>query len=241
MLTPPYESFRRQLVEDGFTPQYARRFAGELADHFETLRARLISSGLDPGAAEAIARRRIGTDEAILDRARATNRYRSFSRRRPVWCFIIAPLLLMIVTAFSFAIAVAIVAEFIELGPASPAPLLSYFATRILLPLTATLFVLAWSEHARRRRCPWRWPLFSCALQTALCATVVILVLSPNSTSPGTIAIGIGPPPQNWLMVLPLTAFLAYTLIVRLLARRQASAGDAETAPLIEEDTPCLN
>lgn len=228
MLTPPFESLRRRLIDDGFAPRYARRLSGELADHFESLRAELACDGLDPDAAEACARQRIGTDEAILDRARAMSRHRSLVRRRPVWCFIIAPFVVMAIAALIIVIAVVIVAEFIPLGPDSRAPVLSYLATRLALPIIATLLASGWIAHAHRRSCPWRWPLVACGLLAAMCATVGIHVMSPTSTSPGTIAIGVGPPPQNWMMVLPLAVFVAYWILLRLRSQRTTSGGDAE-------------
>jgi hypothetical protein len=99
---------REKLLRAGIAPRHVRRYLGELDNHFEDLANEERAKGRSLDDAEALARTRLGSDDALAAALLARPGLRSVTARYPWAVFGLAPI------ALSFIVVIA--AVFVEVG-----------------------------------------------------------------------------------------------------------------------------
>jgi hypothetical protein len=92
MPEPDFLAFEKDLVQQGVAVRYARRIAGELADHYEDLRHEAELSGISPGDVAGFAAERLGSANNIAAAVRQRPELRSWIYRHPQLARLALPL-----------------------------------------------------------------------------------------------------------------------------------------------------
>jgi hypothetical protein len=92
----PFEPLRERLLRGGVAPAHVRRYLRELSEHVSDLVGEELNAGLSPAQADAAARARVGSDEALAGAMLAQPSLRSWTGRAPWATLVIGPFLLLI-------------------------------------------------------------------------------------------------------------------------------------------------
>jgi len=92
MPEPDFVAFQRCLLQQGADLRYARRLAGELAEHYEDLRHEAERAGISPGEVAGFAAERLGSASNISAAVRQRPELRSWSYRYPQLARLLLPL-----------------------------------------------------------------------------------------------------------------------------------------------------
>jgi hypothetical protein len=103
-----FETLREKLLRAGIAPRHVRRYLGELDNHLEDLANEERAKGRSRDDAEAVARARLGADDALAAALLARPGLRSVTARYPWAVFALGPI------ALSFIVLMA--AVFVEVG-----------------------------------------------------------------------------------------------------------------------------
>ena len=91
-----FEPIRETLLRAGVAPVHVRRYLRELSEHYADLVGEEQAAGRSPEEARAIARERLGGDEALADAMLAQPGMRSWTARAPWATLVVGPFLLLI-------------------------------------------------------------------------------------------------------------------------------------------------
>jgi hypothetical protein len=108
MSRPSFDALRERLLRAGIAPRHVRRYLAELSNHLDDLVSEEQAKGRSLGDAEAVARARLGTDEALAEALLARPGLRSASARAPWLVFGFGPIVMLL--------AVLIGSGFLEMG-----------------------------------------------------------------------------------------------------------------------------
>lgn len=92
MPEPDFLAFQKCLLQQGVDLRYARRLAGELAEHYEDLRREAERTGIAPGEAAGFAAERLGSASNISAAVRQQPELRSWVYRYPQLARLLLPL-----------------------------------------------------------------------------------------------------------------------------------------------------
>lgn len=187
---PEFDDLRERLLRGGVRPDLARRYVAELCDHYSDL--------LETEAPE-VARRRLGSSEALAAAMLAQPGVRSWTARAPWATLTLAPLIALVAAsmlpAFLLFLAVRAFAADLDYGHAAlpgtwPYEVLDalYGFNEHLLPILVgwSFVALAW-----RQRAGAGW-LYSGAILTALAGGGLFLMVDWNVGYPASVRFGVG-------------------------------------------------
>jgi hypothetical protein len=92
MPEPDFLAFQNRLLQQGVALRYARRLAGELAEHYEDLRSEAIGTGFLPDEAACFAEEHLGSADNIAAAVFHRPELRSWIYRYPRMARIALPL-----------------------------------------------------------------------------------------------------------------------------------------------------
>jgi hypothetical protein len=176
----PFDALRERLLRAGFAPRQVRRYCRELADHLADLTSEARAAGADGKDAEALARARLGSDEALAAALLARPSLRSWTARAP-W----AALALTPVAVLTLAYVIPILALSWWIGP-YPAGMPDATQGLIRSICAFDAFTLPWitacvvAVVAARQRLPLVWPLLGLAVVADVGAAFRAHVLWPG-------------------------------------------------------------
>jgi hypothetical protein len=169
-----FDGLREKLLRAGIAPRHVRRTLGELRHHHDDLIAEERAHGVTGAAAEAAARERLGTDEALAAAVLAKPGLRSVAARLPWLVFAVLPpftallvsLLLVIAMLLAGVASGAIIPDHRNISHLVPAWYVwtaggTMFAVNFLIP-GLLAFLLAWL--AQRQRMKLAWPVLGMVL-----------------------------------------------------------------------------
>jgi hypothetical protein len=96
----PFEPLRETLLRAGVASGQVRRYLRELSEHFSDLVDEEREAGRSPDEARAIARARLGGDEALAEAMLAQPSLRSWTGRAPWATLVVGPFLLLMLAWF---------------------------------------------------------------------------------------------------------------------------------------------
>jgi hypothetical protein len=107
-MRPQFENLRETLLRAGIAPRHVRHYTAELTNHLEDLANEERTKGHVFDNAEAVARSRLGTDEALAAALPAKPGLRSVTARMPWLVFGLGP--------FAMLLGTLVAAVFVEMG-----------------------------------------------------------------------------------------------------------------------------
>jgi hypothetical protein len=229
MLNSRFDQLRERLIAEGIAPRYARRLCDELARHRDDLSEQLLAEGAAPAEAAHQADLLLGEHGAILKQVVDAGRFRSFGRRRPVMCFLLAPPSVLIVLAAAYLALLAaaggvldpsVIARLANWGPALA-------LSRAVVPASAAALA-AWAYcYSRRRQCAPRWPLAASAALALTAVMIFVDVLPPVDSRPGLLIAGVGLHLPPWGMLVHVAAPLGTFLLLSVFVPYRSPESDA--------------
>ena len=165
-------------------PRYVRRYLAELSEHYEALQREELAAGSGPQQAAQRAKARLGDDTILRASVLARRTCMSFSRRRPVICFVLLPIAILLAGKALVAIAAAGATLWLsgsaksQLSESAAALLadLVQFAFRYAIPLAITF---GYCVVAHRRGCPLIWPLAACLILALYVGAMALRIHTP--------------------------------------------------------------
>jgi hypothetical protein len=92
MPEPDFLAFQKRLLQQGVGLRYAKRLAGELAEHYEDLRHEAERSGILPAEVAGFAMERLGSASDVAAAVRGRPELRSWPYRYPQLALLALPL-----------------------------------------------------------------------------------------------------------------------------------------------------
>lgn len=188
-----FGSLRERLLRAGIAPRHVRRLLDELTTHYALLVEEETDRGQPLEAARGLARARLGTDDAIVERAFEQPMLRSWGSRWPLVCGI-APLLGLAGSAVL--LMATLVAVFSGVAPPREPDRWLRVGTMLVgwtlmygLPL---LWASMLARYSVNRRLRWRWPLAGLTLAAAGGALTNFGVTWPAPGVRGALSAGVG-------------------------------------------------
>jgi hypothetical protein len=169
-----FDSLREQLLRAGIAPRHVRRTLAELRHHHEDLVSEERGHGVIGAAADAAARERLGSDDALAAAVLAKPGLRSMTARLPWLVFAILPPVTALLASLLLVIAILLVG--VKSGAVIPdhrdiahlVPAWYQWTTGGIMAIVNFVipcllgFLLAWM--AQRQRMKPLWPLLGMAL-----------------------------------------------------------------------------
>jgi hypothetical protein len=184
----PFEPLRETLLRAGVAPAHVRRYVRELCDHFSDLVSEELEAGRSPDEASAVARARLGRDDALAEAMLVQPSLRSWTGRAPWATLVVGPFLLLIaawiLACFGIVFLVGWPADPNNLGPRPvwlppewlPRTWQAPIGTALLdlVQVGGPLLIASWvALLAAGQRSRLIWPLLGCVVVALLGATLV--------------------------------------------------------------------
>lgn len=196
-------AMHERLLRQGISPKWARRYRDELDDHLADLVDALVAEGHAPSEAVQLARRRLGSIEALEAAVAVDRRARSMTARLPA-LYVAAPMLGLAGTVVALATLLVVLAP--RLGDLGWLPAAGELAGPAAIAWGVALF-------AASRRARPGWPVAGMLATLALGALIDLDLTMPSADQAGAVAVALGGPDTGMLLVSMLATVPAFLLI----------------------------
>jgi hypothetical protein len=182
----PFDALHERLLCAGVAPRCARRYLGELREHFTDLVADETAAGSAPLEAEARALQRLGDTETLAKAMIERPQFRAWSARAPLAAYLLAPPVLLALCSTGAVVAMVVAYQFSQPpggGHSLPPSWFAALATG-LGPVTAWVapVLLGWGValQAIRQRAGRLWPLLGITAVAVLGAVAQLDISLPT-------------------------------------------------------------
>lgn len=166
------QRMRIDLIRGGVAPKFINRTLAELSAHYSDLKSQAIADGFSEKDAREKANKAVGDEKTLTNEILNKQELKSWLWRYPKSIFLLAPLLILILSILVFGVLVFLIDKFspeiIQLLAGTDSPLwakslielVSFFMVYVLTPMLAVGIIVV----AKQRMIQFHWPIMGMAL-----------------------------------------------------------------------------